>query len=108
MAKVQKMYNDISREEVFQAISATGMRDSHGEGNTIIIQGETGTSKSALLADLAVKFPKHTPLYFDATTKEAGDAMMPKVEKIDGRNTLIFVPSSDLGFHFDGPIILRS
>jgi len=99
-------YADISREECVQAIAATGTTDIHGCGNTIIVQGETGTGKSAMLADLQKIFPNHVPLYFDATTKEAGDAMMPKIEVVDGRNSLVFVPASDLGFYLEKPVIL--
>ncbi len=111
MAKVTNPYGDISRSETRQVLLSIGMPDEHGKGLTVVVAGPAGSGKSALQDDLARSLPTHLPVYFDCTTKEAGDAMMPKIiEQADKdgkvRHVLTFVPASDLGFHLDKPIIL--
>jgi hypothetical protein len=64
-----------------------------------------------MLDMLAVKFPTHTPCYFDGTTKESGDVVIPRL--IDGtvgdtesRGYVKYYTNEELGMHLNKPIIL--
>jgi len=105
-----KLYETIKRSEAVKAILSLGQRDEHGRGLTVLVRGPMGSGKSAMFDDLAKALPNHVPIFFDCTTKEAGDALMPKIveEERNGKkvNVLTFVPADDLGFHLDKPVIL--
>lgn len=78
-----------------------------GHNRTVIVQGEMGWGKSALLGILSKmdKFKNHTAIYIDCTTKtDSGDFFMIKYSE-DGR-TFHTVPHEELGLHLDGPVIL--
>jgi hypothetical protein len=78
-----------------------------GHNRTVIVQGEMGWGKSALLGILAAmpQFQNHTAIYIDCTTKsDSGDFFMVKYSA-DGR-TFTTVPHEELGLHLDGPVIL--
>lgn len=100
MATVTKPYSEITISEATDLIARVG------RFVTIIVQGETGIGKSYILKTLAKRFPDMLPLYLDCTTKEAGDLAMPKIKDIEGRDVLTLVPSADMGFHFNKPVIL--
>lgn len=105
-----KVYETIKRNEAVKTILSLGQRDEHGKGLTVLVRGPMGSGKSAMLDDLARALPTHTPIFFDCTTKEAGDALMPKIIEVERNgkmaNALTFVPADDLGFHLESPVIL--
>ncbi len=103
---IKSPYASITRKEAVKTILSLGLADKTGKGLTVLVRGPMGSGKSAMLADLSKALPSHLPIFFDCTTKEAGDAIMPKITEKDGRNVLTFVPADDLGFHLDKPVIL--
>jgi len=54
-----------------------------GHKRTVLAQGHMGTGKSSLLKMLAEMLPTHTPVYFDCTTKDLGDLMLPRIAEVD-------------------------
>ena len=88
-------------DECVDAIAATGHMV------TTLVQGHMGTGKSSILKMLAARFPDHIPCYFDCTTKDLGDLMLPKIlSEESGENFVRFVPNEEMGVHHDKPIIL--
>lgn len=77
-----------------------------GHKRTILVQGHMGTGKSSLLKSLAAALPKHTPCYFDCTTKDLGDITIPQLQSIDGEGFVRYVTNEELGLHLNKPIIL--
>lgn len=78
-----------------------------GHQVTTLVQGHMGCGKSALLKMLAAKYPAHVPVYFDCTTKDVGDVLLPKVLGNDDLHYVRFAPNEELGLHHaDRPIIL--
>tara|TARA_R110000823_G_scaffold87944_5_gene195975 strand:- start:4170 stop:5270 length:1101 start_codon:yes stop_codon:yes gene_type:complete len=79
-----------------------------GHLRTVLLQGDMGNGKSSTLPTLARRLPKHTPLYFDLTTKvDAGDLAMPKFKDLDGSDYFSHATAEDLGVHLQNtPIIL--
>lgn len=104
--KINNPYGTITRSQAVKTVLSLGKRDEWGKGLVCLIRGPMGSGKSDMLNDLARALPTHTPIFFDCTVKEAGDALMPKIIEKDGKNILTFVPADDLGFHLDSPVIL--
>lgn len=78
-----------------------------GHIRTVLVQGHMGTGKSSLLRTLSHDLPKHTPCYFDCTTKDLGDIMLPKLKDLEGNDFVRFAANEELGVHLhDTPIIL--
>ena len=78
-----------------------------GPSRTILLEGHMGTGKSSMLPSLGKRLPKHQLCYFDCTTKDLGDIMIPNVQMIDGEGKFIrYLTNEELGAHFDKPIIL--
>ena len=77
-----------------------------GHKRTILAQGHMGTGKTSMLKVLANMFPNHTPIYFDCTTKDLGDLMIPKMKDLDGKDFVRFATNEDLGLHLDKPVIV--
>jgi energy-coupling factor transporter ATP-binding protein EcfA2 len=81
---------------------------------TVLVQGDMGSGKSTLLRILASmeKFKDHVPVYFDATTKDLGDLMVPMFDKVDSEAGLADVPvvryavNEEFGIHHGKPVIL--
>jgi hypothetical protein len=74
---------------------------------TVLVQGHMGWGKSAMLGALAARFPSHTPVYFDCTTKaDAGDLMIPKLMNLDGSDFVRYATNEELGVHLNAPLIL--
>jgi hypothetical protein len=83
----------------------------NGSETTILVQGHMGTGKSSILTMLAEQLPTHIPCYFDCTTKDLGDIMIPNIMNIDhtGESSTPFVSfatNEELGIHLNRPIIL--
>jgi hypothetical protein len=78
-----------------------------GHETTVLVQGHMGSSKSSMLPTLAARFPGHRPIYFDATTKDLGDLMLPRMKDLDGNDYVTFATNEELGMHLqDQPTIL--
>lgn len=78
-----------------------------GHKRTVLVQGHMGTGKSSLLKSLAAELPEHTACYFDCTTKDLGDIMIPKLKDLDGMDYVQFATNEELGLHLQNkPIIL--
>ena len=73
-----------------------------GHKHTVLVQGELGIGKSSMLKTLQSKFPDHHVAYFDLTTKDVGDFMIPAVT--DG--IAEFLPNAEFGIHTGKPVIL--
>ena len=89
-----------SIDECVDSIMATGSKI------TTLVQGHMGTGKSSILKILAQKLPTHIPCYFDCTTKDLGDLMLPKIDGSADEAYVRFVPNEEMGMHHDKPIIL--
>ncbi len=88
-------------DECVESIMATGNKI------TTLVQGHMGTGKSSILKVLKDKLPTHVPCYFDCTTKDLGDLMLPKILSDDESDEYVrFIPNEELGLHHDKPIIL--
>lgn len=77
-----------------------------GDKRTILAQGDMGNGKSSMLTTLARDLPTHTPVYFDCTTKDLGDLMIPSLQSVETDGCVRMVPNEELGVHLDKPIIL--
>ena len=78
-----------------------------GPSRTILLEGHMGIGKSSMLPALGKRLPKHLLCYFDCTTKDLGDIMIPNVQMIDGEGKFIrYLTNEELGAHSDKPIIL--
>jgi len=104
MAQVNvKRSSDLNIEQVTNLILRLGNQ------RTVLVQGHMGSGKSSILNILADKLPTHKPVYFDCTTKDLGDIMIPKISA-DGSGTegecVKFVPNEEFGIHLNQPIIL--
>ncbi len=78
-----------------------------GPSRTILLEGHMGIGKSSMLLSLSKRLPNHIPCYFDCTTKDLGDIMIPNVQMIDGEGQFIrYLTNEELGAHNDKPIIL--
>lgn len=85
----------------------TNMIKVGGHLRTTLVQGDMGTGKSSILRALAQEMPNHTACYFDCTTKDLGDIMIPKLKDLDGQDYVQFATNEELGLHLrDKPIIL--
>ena len=90
----------LTLDECVESVLATGNK------LTTLIQGHMGCGKSSILKILAQQLPTHIPCYFDCTTKDLGDLMLPKILGNDGDEFVRFAPNEELGVHHNGPIIL--
>lgn len=78
-----------------------------GSKRTVLVQGHMGTGKSSLLKMLADQLPTHRPVYFDCTTKDLGDLMLPRIADVDaGTPYVSYAPNEELGIHHNEPVIV--
>lgn len=78
-----------------------------GHKRTVLAQGHMGTGKSSLLKMLAEMLPTHTPVYFDCTTKDLGDLMLPRIAEVDAETPYVsYAPNEELGIHHNTPVIV--
>jgi len=77
-----------------------------GHRRTVLAQGDMGNGKSSMIHMIGDKLPKHRKVYFDATTKDLGDIMIPSMQSIERDGCVRMIPNEELGIHLDGPIIL--
>jgi len=99
--KAQSMYS-LSHNQIVDALKATGHL------RTMLIEGDMGSGKSTILRTLAKLLPTHTPVYFDATTKDLGDLFLPDFIKAsdDSAGYVTYLTNEELGLHHNKPIIL--
>lgn len=97
--QAQQMYA-LNLEQSAQLIEAIGhMR-------TVLMQGDIGTGKSSTLGELSARKPTHHGVYFDCTTKDLGDMMIPSLQSIDADGCVRMIPNEELGVHLEQPVIL--
>ena len=97
--QAQQMYA-LNLEQSAQLIEAIGhMR-------TVLMQGDIGTGKSSTLGELSARKPKHHAVYFDCTTKDLGDMMIPSLQSIEADGCVRMIPNEELGVHLSEPVIL--
>ena len=97
--QAQQMYA-LNLEQSAQLIEAIGhMR-------TVLMQGDIGTGKSSTLGELSARLPKHHAVYFDCTTKDLGDMMIPSLQSIEADGCVRMIPNEELGVHLKQPVIL--
>lgn len=97
---MKKPYSSISMNECIDLISRIG------EQLTVLVQGEMGCGKSAILKELAKSHPNHVPCYVDLTTKDVGDFLIPQIRTIDGTPVCSFIPNEEFGFHMGKPLLI--
>jgi hypothetical protein len=95
------MYNSITLKQCADLIAAVG------DKQTVLVQGEMGIGKSAILKMLkdSIAYPQFKDAFFcyvDITTKDVGDFVVPKIKDIDGNEVCSFIPNEEFGFHFKG------
>lgn len=90
----------LSLDECVEAIRATGSK------LTTLVQGHMGSGKSSILKILAKELPTHIPCYFDCTTKDLGDLMLPKILTDNDAEFVRFAPNEEMGMHHGKPVIL--
>ena len=84
---------ELSLDQCVSAIIACGHK------RTVLMQGHMGTGKSATLTMLDNKLPEHKACYFDCTTKDLGDLLIPKLKDVDGNDYVTFATNEELGLH---------
>lgn len=77
-----------------------------GHKLTVMLEGDMGNGKTTTLDMLAKRFPDHTPILFDMTTKDIGDMLIPKVSMINDSNVVQFAVNEELGIHLNKPVIV--
>src|SRR5210317_197963 len=81
----------------------------NGANSTMLIEGETGIGKSTLLTALKRMLPTHKTIYFDCTTADLGDLMLPNIgnnAETGAPQAISFLPNEELGLHLGEPITL--
>ena len=73
---------------------------------TVLMQGDIGTGKSSTLGELSARKPTHHAVYFDCTTKDLGDLMIPSLQSIEADGCVRMIPNEELGVHLEQPVIL--
>ena len=97
--QAQSMYQ-INLPQCVDLIEAVGSK------RTVLAQGDMGNGKTSMIHMLGDKLPKHRKMYFDATTKDLGDIMIPSMQSIERDGCVRMIPNEEMGIHLDGPIIL--
>jgi len=100
------MTNQIHAQYALNLDQTVNLISTIGNERTVLAQGDMGQGKSSMLTMLAERYPDHVPVYFDATTKDLGDLMIPSLQSIETDGCVRMVPNEELGLHHDKPIIL--
>lgn len=77
-----------------------------GKFNSVLVQGEMGIGKTAILRVLEKMYPDHIPIYFDGTTKDVGDMAIPMFATIGDDGVVRYATNEELGLHLGKPVIL--
>ena len=67
-----------------------------GHQRTILMQGDMGTGKSSTLTTLSQQLSTHRAVYFDCTTKDLGDMMIPSLSSIEEDGCVRMIPPNQL------------
>lgn len=102
------MDNALNLSEAADLIAAVGHEV------TVMLAGEPGIGKSAILSTLGQRFPDRELIYFDCATKDLGDIQYPDVQVFppqagadtDAKRILKFIPNAQLGIHTGKPAII--
>jgi len=96
---MNNLYRNIDRKDLVTAITSLGA------DITFVVEGDIGSSKSALIGDVARNLPDHTPVYIDmATIADSGDFQLPAVDHVNKTST--FYPNESLGLHTGKPMVI--
>jgi len=93
----------LSIEDVTNTIANTGTEI------TYLAEGHIGSGKSTILKMLMAmsRFKDtHVGCYFDCTTKDMGDFLIPNLQSIGDDGIVRFAPNSELGLQYKKPVIL--
>ena len=96
--KKQTSIQKITRAETVDLICAVG-----GEV-TVLVEGDIGSGKSALINDVHGRFPKHRKVYMDMTVMHEGDIRIPYLDTAS--KTTEFFYNESFGLHTNEPVIL--
>lgn len=77
-----------------------------GNSRTVLLQGDMGTGKSSMLYEIAKQLG-FKPIYFDCTTKDLGDMMIPSLQSIEEDGCVRMIPNEELGVHLDEPVVVN-
>jgi hypothetical protein len=94
MSTAKQIYG-LGFDQCVSLVTATGAT------NTIIIEGEMGIGKSALLWAIQ-KLNEHPSFYFECNSTQPEDLMGPNLKLME-QGILKFSPNENLGLHIDGP-----
>lgn len=97
--QAQQMYA-LDLDQCMELIKAVG------NSRTVLLQGDMGTGKSSMLYEIA-KQTGFKPIYFDCTTKDLGDMMIPSLQSIEKDGCVRMIPNEELGVHLDEPVIVN-
>jgi len=97
--QAQQMYA-LNLDQCVELIKAVG------NSRTVLLQGDMGTGKSSMLYDIA-KQTGFKPIYFDCTTKDLGDMMIPSLSSIEEDGCVRMIPNEELGVHLDEPVVVN-
>ena len=86
--------------------SATTFIVELGTELTPIIIGYMGQGKTALLKNVATRFPEHTALYLDCTSIGIGDLAIPYFQTMGENGCVTMLPNEMLGIHLNKPCII--
>ena len=100
------MTNQVHAQYALNLDQCVNLISTIGKQRTVLAQGDMGQGKSSMLTMLAEKHPDYVPVYFDATTKDLGDLMIPSLQSVETDGCVRMIPNEELGLHHDKPIIL--
>lgn len=98
MINAQKLYT-LSINQVLNLILSN-------PEDTVLVQGEMGSAKSALLGMLGERLPGHKMIYLDCNTMGVEDTFIPNFRTIDEQGVVSMIPNEQLGLHLKQPVIL--
>lgn len=107
--QAERMYR-LTHNQIVSLIASVGPSDAKtgAPGQAFLVEGDMGSGKTSILHMLAERFKDtHVPMYFDCTTKDLGDVMIPDINRIDEATGFVrFVPNEEFGLHLGKPVIL--
>jgi hypothetical protein len=74
--------------------------------DTLLIQGEMGIGKSAILGTIGARLTTHKKIYLDMNNCGAEDMFVPNFKTIDENGVVSMVPNEQLGLHLSSPVLL--
>jgi len=93
------MTNQVHAQYALNLDQTVNLISTVGKERTVLAQGDMGQGKSSMLTMLAEQHPNHVPIYFDMTTKDLGDVMIPDLGSVEKDGCVRMVPNEELGLH---------